>query len=233
MPTLRQAYSTYPGNAQTGVAVVVGDLIVVGYTYGAAVDAACACTDNAAGGTNTYNQAGTGQAGPTTDPSSGATTGANVFYAIAKASETLTITCTTKNDAGISVHVVRDTRLTLADVLDDVQSSRETANSTLHTAASVTASGPAYLFVLWFEENTSSALAENGTNFTERTEQSTHVHGTYDRCVTGAGSYADAMTSVANTGFANIAAAFKGPLVATGPAPLGWFDRVLKAREWF
>ena len=83
-PSLRQAYSTYAA-AQAGVAVVAGDLIIVG-TSNDSGSTTNSCSDNASGGTNTYSQVGTGYAGGNCV--------VNIFYAIAKASETLTITCT-------------------------------------------------------------------------------------------------------------------------------------------
>jgi hypothetical protein len=202
-PSLRQAYSTYPGNAQTGVAVVAGDLIIVCFSYNVDI-ATDNCSDNASGGTNIYSQVGSG-ATDTAVPSSG-----RMFFAIAKASETLTITVTNRTDIGMSVHVVSGMTQILASVLDTYNSSF-TASGTGHTSSSITtANASDYLIVFWFQEATSAQLTENGTNFTIRTDQSTaHYHATFDRSVTSTGTYQDTVTAGATSRWVNIIAAFK------------------------
>jgi len=202
---LRQAYTTYPGSAQAGVVVVVGDLVIIGYTYGAAAPAAVTCTDNAVGGSNAYSEAKS-QAG-----GDGLSSG-HVFYAIAKSSETLTITCTAESDPGIAVHVVSGVAPPLAAVLTAVNSGT-TASGTNHVSASVTPPNDQnYLFVLWFEESAPAALTENGTGFTEKIEVTSHQHSTYARNVLVAGTYNDAVTSAASVAFGNIIAAFKAEI---------------------
>jgi len=199
---LRAAYHGYPTNAQTGVVVVAGDLIIVGYSYNE-ITRTSTCTDNATGGSNTYNRiAGTEFTGAST-------AFAEAFYAIAKASETLTITCTARVDNGISVHVVSGNNQTLASVLD-VSNTSSDAAGTAHTSASVvTTNADDYLFVLWYQEDTASSHTENGTSFVIRTEEQGHAHATFDRIVSSTGTYQDTITTSANVKYGNIIAAFK------------------------
>lgn len=203
-PSVRHLYSTYVGNAQTGVAVVAGDLIIVGYVYNAAL-ASITCSDNASGGTNTYSQVGTGYT-ETTSPTS-----AHVFYAIAKATETLTITCTSKTDNGLSVHVVANMNQTLASVKDTSGSTSESSLSSSHDSGNITTTNASdYIFVLWASEWGVRTWTENGTGFTKETEQSGHSHATFDRVVSGTGIYHDATTTNSSNYAVAIIAAFKG-----------------------
>jgi hypothetical protein len=209
--SLRQAYSSYaPSNAQTGVVVVAGDLIIVGYSYNALSVAAVGCSDNASGGTNSYNEADN-IAG--NDGAGGVA--AHVFYAIAKASETLTITCTAESDNGIHVHVVSGNNQTLASVLDIANAAFDSGASTAHTSASVlTTNADDYLFVYWANENGWGDITENGTNFTRESVQNTHSSATFDRIVSSTNTYADTITLVNSRTIASIICAFKAAATA-------------------
>ena len=203
---LRAAYSTYPGNAQTSVVVVAGDLIIVGYSYNQGTDQSPTISDNAGGGSNTYS---TRMAG-TAIIIAGADAFANAWYAVAKASETLTITCTVIQDNGLSVHVVSGADQTLATVQDGSIVTGLTGATTGHTTSNITttASGD-YLFCYWYQEQTADTLVENGGGFTFQTNQGSHDHWSTDQIAGAAGTYADITTSGLAREYAYFLLAFK------------------------
>jgi hypothetical protein len=115
--------AVYVANAKvaSGVAVTTGDLIIVLYQVDHALNTVT-IADNSSGGTNTYNQCGSGFDGVTPNPNGDyAGDSIHLFYAIAKGTETLTITITdasgTTNPA-VTVHVVAGMNATLGTVLD-------------------------------------------------------------------------------------------------------------------
>ena len=199
--SLISAVSAYPANSIASVVVTAGDLIVVGSSSATTPVGVVTCSDNAGGGSNNYNEANS-LTGP------GASSG-HVFYAVAKASETLTVTVTNETDTGLSVHVVRGANQTLASVLDQTNKSNTAATSPITSAAITTTQADEYIFVLWFQETAPSALAESGTGFTEETEVTGHQHDTYDKIVSATGTYSDTVTSAASPAFGNIIASFK------------------------
>lgn len=215
MALLRAAYSTYPANAQSGVVVQAGDLIIVGYSYNVGTDQSPTISDNAGGGTNTYSTriAGFTAGGPF--PSF-----ANAWYAIAKASETLTITCSAVADNGISVHVVSGANTTLAQVQDGSAVTGTTSAATSHTSSDIaTGNANDYLWILWYQENTADTLTENGTGFVQQTQQGNHYHSTFDLIVLSTGNYHDAVTSGASSEYGYILLAFKADSVVETPSP--------------
>lgn len=248
---LRQAYSTYPGNSQTGVSVQAGDLIVVAVSYGVASLSNSGVTDNAAGGSNTY---ATGPALATAMNVGSAET----YYAIAKATETLTVTYgSSPNDVGIHVHAVQGPFASLATVLD-ASNTAATAAGTSSTGASIaTSNANDYLFSFWWQENTGETLTENGQGFTKQSEQTGHTSATFDRDVSATGTYNDAVTSTTNQARNNIIAAFKyassgaytitcqsGSYSVSGQSAginytsnlrgtLGQFDKCMRVEGWF
>lgn len=145
--------SAYLGNSVSGIAVTAGDLIVVTpYSY-SNVNQSPTCTDNAAGGSNAYTEAGTGVG------NSGGSTSAygHQFWAKAKATETLTITCTAENDNGIHVAVYTSTNGFPTNPTDGAAvTSSESTSSTSHTsgAASPTGGDSVILACGWFQETT-------------------------------------------------------------------------------
>jgi len=181
--------------------VIAGDLIIVGYSYGAMLDL-IECYDNASGSSNSYLEASTTWHLYDVDVAG------HVFYAIAKATETLTITCTDQPESGLSIHVVSGAHDTLEEVLNTYDSNW-TVDSTNHSSQSITTDkDDCYLFCFWAQGDTSSTVAEDGTGFTERTEESTHVHASFDRVVEVIGTYNNDITSSASQGFINIICAF-------------------------
>ena len=213
--SLRQSYAT-PSNVQTGVAVTTGQLILVGFGYNAAL-ASITCSDNSSGGTNTYNQIGTGLY------VSPHTVSGHVFYAIAKGTETLTITCTTQGGNTISVHVITGNNTTLASVLDTSSTMAEGADGTTHTGNNIT-TGYAndYIFSFWFTENNTDSVTENGQSFVKESEMAGDA-STFDRVVTATGTYHDAMTSSVANSYGNFTAAFKAASGGTTAGPFPTF----------
>jgi hypothetical protein len=204
MGILRQAYSTYPGNSQTGVSVVAGDLIYVAYSYNTTPVQSVTCSDDAAGGTNAYSTSIT----PITDGEANATT-LHVFFAIAKATETLAITCTAQSDNGIHVHVVSGMNQTLANILDVFSTKYSSVAGLNHVSSDVvTTNANDYIICFWAKE-VSETWTENGTNFVRETMQSGHSSATFDRGVTSTGTYNDAVTINNSNTATCIIAAFK------------------------
>lgn len=193
-PILRKAYSLYPGNQPSGIQVVAGDLIIVGCTYNNSLQST-SCSDNASGGSNTYSQVGTGidnsATGATSDKAAG-----QVFYAIAKATETLTITVTSQADIGVIVHLVSGADQNIATVLDTYAAASISAASTSLTSSSIsTAQSNEYLFAMWFQESLPGTVADNSSGFSLRIAQVGHVVHTLDRTAPTATSYTSAVTT--------------------------------------
>lgn len=184
---LRAAYSSYPSNTQASVVVIAGDLIVVGMSYNAGLQTST-CTDNAAGGTNSYTRV------PGT--AIGTTAASEVFYAIAKASETVTVTVSAQADVGLSVHVVSGNNQTLASVLDTSNTASVVGAASVYVGPNITTgNADDYLFSYWAQENNSDTYVSDSQSFTIQTNQfSTHYHGTLDRVVAATGTYHDAVT---------------------------------------
>lgn len=202
-PTLVLEYQTY-SNVQSGVVVTTGQGILVGYSYNAAL-AGVTCSDNSGGGTNTYNQIGTG-----INVALHSVSG-HVFYAIAKASETLTITCTTEADQAILVHVITGNNTTLASVLDTSSTLAETSDTNSHVGNNIsTGYAKDYLFSFWYAHNNTDTVTENGQSFVKQGEITGIPISSFDRIVTSTGTYHDAITGTANNAYGNFTAAFKG-----------------------
>lgn len=160
---LRQNYSAGT-NSVGSVVVVANDLIIVGHTYNAGPDAAAVCTDNAAGGTNTYTRI-TG----TQNGSGGTIAMQYVSYAIAKASETVTITCFAEGFDSVHVHIVSGADTTLGTVLDTSNTANVVfvANPTNWVGPNVTVTAGDYIFSVWGEmNNDTTTLNNNGGTFT-------------------------------------------------------------------
>ncbi len=215
--TYVNAYSVYSGNSIGSISVTAGNLIVVMYSYNDQQSPTVSDTQS-----NTYN-AVTQQNGPSADT----TTRGHMWYAIAGATGTITITATAETDNGMSVHIYSGNNTTLASVLDVYNSSAETTAGTSHTSASITTTNAADVLVcFWFQETTGTTLTENGTSFTKRTEQSSHVHASFDRIVSSTGTYSNSVTSADSVRYANIIASFKE---ASGGASTAW----LKSNYWW
>lgn len=192
------------------VSVQAGDLILVVHTNDQAV--ATACTDNAAGGSNTYRRVGNGSF------ISNATTSITAFYAIAKATETIQATVTTTGTTYFttSVILISGANQNVDAVLDQfAYQTAEGAGSTAHTSASITTTNPDDLIICWWAEDTaSSGVTENGQGFTELPGSiDSYSNGACTTCmykvVSSTGTYYDQMTSSASTFFTSLIMAFK------------------------
>lgn len=206
MIALRQSYIA---NAKTlsSIAVQAGDLVLVGL-YQDGVQVATSCADS---GGNTYSKAAEQHI---TD---GAGCGVYLYYTVAGATGSLTITGTMAGSGynSIFVHVYSGT-FNLATTLHAFQTKGETVRSTSHTSAEVTTTTPnALLFCLWGEPSGSGTIAENGTGFMERQEDAGTA--SCDRIVSAAGTYSDAVTSTVSTALASILAAFQEVQSSSGP----------------
>lgn len=214
---LRNSYSTpkhYPSLAQpqqTGVSVVAGDLIIVAWRADAQNSVTCA--DNAAGGSNTYNEIGSGQYFST------ASCDMHVFYAIAKATETLTITITTAAAAYsvITVHVVSGALADLANVLDTHAFSTHATNTQLSTATINTTNANDYIFVWWAQDSQNNISIDEGNGlYTKRQENTDYYIGgpssSFDRIVSSRGAYSQNVNLTATAPEVSIIAAFKSNL---------------------
>ena len=209
---LRQAYTTYPGNAQSGVVVVAGDLIIVGYSANASTSGAT-ISDNAAGGTNTYDSSSIAEV----HNSSASIGSGRTFFAIAKNSETLTITVTSITDAGIHVHVVSGANTTLAAVLDTQSSlAGSSSGSTLTGSNFTTGNANDYLWSFWFQEDATATVTDS-QSFTKEKENSSHYSGSFDQIVSATNTYHDAGTATGSGYWSNISAAFKAAAASTDP----------------
>jgi len=133
VPTVRNSYFTATSNALSGISVVAGDLIIVAIAYGNSPITA-SCSDSASGGSNTYNAIGT------TSPAF-YDTSLNVFYAVAKNTETLAVTVTVGSTSyqGTQVTVVQGCVGSLASVLDTYAwGTVEGSPVSSHTTGSIT-----------------------------------------------------------------------------------------------
>ena len=212
---LRNSYSTpkhKPSPAQqTGVSVVAGDLIIVAWR--ADDQNSVTCADNAVGGSNTYNEIGSGQYFST------AVSDMHVFYAIAKATETLTITITTAAAyySVITVHVVSGALADLDNVLDTYAFSTHTSNTQLSTATINTTNANDYIFIWWTEDAANNITVDEGNGlYTKRQENTDYNIGgpssSFDRIVSSRGAYSQNVNLTSDSLEVSIIAAFKSNL---------------------
>jgi len=185
-PTIRNSYFIGNSNVLSGVSVVAGDLIVVGISYGNS-PASATCTDTSSGGSNTYNSIG-GSSPAFNDAS------LNGFYAVAKNTETLTITANvpSTNYQGMQVLVVQGCTGTLASVLDAyVWDTVEGSTSINHTSGSLTTTSPNDILFTFVVQGYSAGTGwtEGNTGFTNVTNA--EFFGTFTNVATTTGSYTD------------------------------------------
>lgn len=207
MPIAHRAGSPYTAYAASvgGIAVTIGDLIVVfgsGYSAGTLT-----CSDNAAGGTNSYTN--TGQFDVAATPPWGAGMKGAIFWAKAKATETLTVTIAGISDLGLSVHVYSGVAPSSPQDGSTVTLAEPSA-STSHTSPNITTGTANCVIVAFVFQEIAAASSSAWTNsFVGRTSQSGHVHHTADRVVSSATTYSTGFTSSVSQPYAWILAAFK------------------------
>lgn len=225
--SLRQSYlgaATTVDPTVTSVVVVTGDYIIVAWDGNQASNGTTAgsVSDNASGGTNTYSEV---TRKTILVPPAATSSAGHVWVAVAKASETLTITCArpaSEVDNRAVCHVVQGGTCTLAQVVDQFNSKNDASAGTAHTGASITTTNAAdYLFSFWFNGDNATTLTENGGGFTKRQEDSNHELASFDQVVAATGNYADIVTSDVSTILGNIVASFRQDPAAAGTAGHG------------
>lgn len=164
--------------SKASVAVTQNDLIVVFFSTGNAFDTGTACSDNASGGTNAYTQV--------CYKRQGAGVECFMWYAVAKATETLTITVAPDSaDPGISIHVYSGCATT--SVVEGTPISNGAASLGVPEAAGYETTVDTVI-VAGFAEETSGSTQTAQNSFTKRTDQTDHVHCTIDYIIS-AGTY--------------------------------------------
>ena len=221
---LRSTYGTANSLIQTGVSVVAGDLIVVCYSSTNSL-LTSTCADNDSGGSNTYNQVGTGIAG----------TGIQVhmFYALAKATNaslTITVTASGASTNTIEVGVYSGPLATLASVLD-VSATKAGTSTTAQTSASITTTDPNDLILAFYGQDSASAsLSADTQSFVTDKAISSDGANVFQylqrRIVSSTGTYQDAFTSSASVPYTSIIAAFKAA-ASSGSYDPSWMMAIL------
>lgn len=213
--SLRLGYLGTPsaGNpSKAGVAVTIGDYIIVGWSGNQASNGTSAGTvaDNASGGTNTYSEV---TRKTINAPPAGTSCAVHVHVAVAKATETLTITATvpaSEVDNCMIVHVVQGGSCTLAQVVDQSAGKADTSAGTSRTSGSITnTNANDYIFVLYANGDNAMTMSENGTSFTKQQEDTGHQMASFDRVVAATGTYNDAATITVSSSLVSIIASFK------------------------
>jgi len=198
----RAAYSA-ESNAVASVVVQADDLIVVIYSFG--VNATPTCSDNANGGTNTYTQAGISQG--TAD---GTACTVISFWAKAKASETLTITCTSETAPVIAVHVYSGANITAP--VDGFTAKTDSSDTTSHTSGTDnTGNANDVLVCGWYQINTAETPTTSG-GWTRRTLQNSGYGETACSCdyiVSSTGAYSCPLNGTYSVEYVSLIVGFK------------------------
>ena len=198
------SYMTDNSSVRTSVPVVAGELIVVSWVDSKFLYSAT-CADNAGGGSNVYKEAGSGV------EVAGSNSSAHVFYAIAKASETLTITVTPSLATVYPVIIVNRFSGCVSDinsVLDAVATKADIAAMSAHQSATVKTSTPeSVLFALWSQNDVAAVTTPSGA-FTKSNSDGGII--TDYQIVSVAGEYSDAVTNTGGiTHYDSLLVAFK------------------------
>lgn len=235
--SLRNSYETASNTTatQTGVAVVAGDLIIVAWsvetqTYGKP-------TDNASGGSNVYKEVGNGNYDDVSKRD------VHLYYAIAKATETLTITVSgIFSYSTICVHVVSGMLQSLDNVLD-TYSFAHNSTSLAHSSTFVkTTNANDYIF-LWYSQDFATLTTghtESSGGFTKQKEHLDYNSGgpsaSFDKIVSAIGVYRQNITLAPTVPIVNVMAAFKiamGPTIVSFEAsPIGVLVGASSALTW-
>lgn len=221
IPYLRGSYGLYSSSVKqvTGVVVQAGDLIIVATHAYATNNEVTTLSDNAAGGSNTYTQSGTGGG-------SAATGSAHLFYAIAKASETLTIVANSASPSSFCVlaHVVANAAQSsplISGAIGVDASSRSSHTSALYNNLT---SQNAYIFNM-FAENSYAAVFTDTSGFTQGTQLLSANPTSFGKVVTTASS-SNAQTA---TTVGNYTAIYAGGSFSAGTYVLSLNTNVEKA----
>lgn len=193
--------STPASIIQGSVAMVAGDLVIVGYYLNGALASA---TISDTGG-NTWAEVGSG-----VWAAGGDGLHLHVFYCKAQSTGTYSITCNgTGIWAGLITHVGSGMPKGLSTILVQSALVGELTTRMTHNSGTVTVpDGSHYLFCFWGEVSGERPYTENGQGFTLR--QYELGVGSNDRTVSAAGTYFDSVTTTANAYYASILCAFSG-----------------------
>jgi len=220
-PVVRQTYHTALSKVQSGVSVVAGDLVCVGWIVSNSPDTTT-CSDSSG---NTYTEVGgTGTSGYAFSLTAGATL--YQFYTIATVTNpslTVTISSPEPNADVIFVTVVQGMSPIQATVLDAYVNRVDSAVTTSHTTGAVTTtSANDFLFSLWGNDEWNGTLTEGASGFTIGAQEDAEGTGAVCYNVAGAaGSYCETMTSSTGMMQLSVLAAFKaaGGSTVTYTAP--------------
>jgi VCBS repeat-containing protein len=192
---LRHSYITRSVKVQSGVAVTVGDIIVVFLGGASSVNITSSCADNSSGGTNTYTK----QTGTYGYLFTNAGMSIDVFTAKAKATETLTITVTSTLPTADDIAVQVISGAAASSYVESIAyQDCVSGGGTSFTGASITTTNANdYLACFWDADYNGVTWTENGAGFTIDSQSVTGVNSY--RVVSSIGTYADKVTTGANT----------------------------------
>lgn len=203
---------------QVGVAVEVGDYVIVGYYLNGALAAG---TVSDSGGNTWYPIEKSGVTGIWAAGGDGLHI--RGFFCKAAASGTISVTCNgTGIWAGIEVSVVAGLDPNPLTVLVDAALVGEGTSRTTHDSGNVVTTGGAYLFSFWGEVSGTYTYTENGQGFT--IQQYELGVGLNDRVVTTGGTYHDSISTTANCYWASVLGAFREAPTAAGVFQTGVFQ---------
>ena len=213
--SLRNSYETASNTTatQVGVAVEAGDLIIVAWSV--ETQTYPTCSDNASGGSNVYKEVGNGNYDVTS------LRDVHLFYAIAKATETLTITVSgIFSYSTICVHVVSGMLQSLDGILDTYSFSHNTT-AVAHTSTFVKTNNANDYIFLWYSQDTATLTTghtEASGGFTKQKEHLSYTSGgpsaSFDKIVSAVGVYKQSITLAPTVPIVSVMAAFK---IAMGP----------------
>ena len=198
-PSLRDANQA-AGKSVT-ISVVAGDAIWIGFVVAGAVDLSTSCADTAGGGTNAY----------TVDAALDGNSGWSMysFHAVAKATETITVTITNPYTASARTFYHVEAGCASVGLVDGAAvTNLDGAAVTTHPSANLTTTNPNDVIIsFWIQADVGTTIGENGTGFTRRITQG--GMGTFDRVVTTYGTYNESVISTVATVYGSILVAFK------------------------
>ncbi len=225
-PVVRQTYHTASTKIQTGVSVMAGDLICVGWIVANSPwGANTSCSDSSG---NTYSEVGgTGANGYSFLAAAGATI--YQFYTIAATANpslTVTISSLDPNSVDMFVVVVGGMSSNQATVLDAFANGADAALTSNHTTGTVTTtSANDFLFTLWGNDQWNGTLTET-SGFTIASRNAGGANAVCYKIAGAAGNYFQTLNSSPAMQQLSVLAAFKAAAVAntviyTAPATGG------------
>lgn len=198
-PSLRDANQA-AGKSVT-ISVVAGDAIWIGFVVAGAVDLSTSCADTAGGGTNAYS----------VDAALDGNSGWSMysFHAVAKATETITVTITNPYTASTRTFYHVEAGCASVGLVDGAAvTNLDGAAVTTHPSANLTTTNPNDVIIsFWVQADVGTTISENGTGFTRRITQG--GMGTFDKVVTSIGTYNESVISTVATVYGSILVAFK------------------------